>query len=268
MVIYIDILLTENFIVNLFLLLISLKILRYKYFKTIYLAAILGAVYTLVLFMNIEILVSLPFKFIVVILMLMISTKNINLIKLIKSGTTFLIVSFTLCGIAFAFSMMENYNSYFENYSINNYSIKYLLLSIMLLYIVIVRVIDYLKDRALVNNFIFDVEISNKEMAVVIKALLDTGNALREPVTNLPCIIIESDFLKEFDIKSEEEFSIPYSTIGEYGNLKGFKSREVRIRGEDKEWKDIEVIVCRCKNKLSKNNEFNALLSRGVVWLW
>ena len=124
MVIYIDILLAENFIINLFLLLISLKILRYKYFKTIYLAAILGSLYTLSLFMNSDILVSLPFKFIVVILMIMISTKNINILKLIKSGATFIILSFTLCGIAFAFSMVENYNSFFENYSINNYSIK------------------------------------------------------------------------------------------------------------------------------------------------
>lgn len=267
MVIYIDILLAENFIINLFLLLISLKILRYKYFKTIYLAAILGSLYTLSLFVNSDILVSLPFKFIVVILMIMISTKNINILKLIKSGATFIILSFTLCGIAFTFSMLENYNNFFEHYSINNYSIKYLLLSIMLLYIVIVRVIDYLKDRALVNNFIFDIEISNKESSVIIKGLLDTGNGLREPVTNLPCIIIESDFLRAFDIKSDEEFSIPYRTIGEDGDLKGFKSNKVRIRGEDKDWKDVEVIVCKCKNKLSKNNEFNALLSRGVIWL-
>lgn len=265
MVIYIDILLAENFIINLFLLLISLKILRYKYFKTIYLAAILGSLYTLSLFMNSDILVSLPFKFIVVILMIMISTKNINILKLIKSGATFIILSFTLCGIAFAFSMVENYNSFFENYSINNYSIKYLLLSLILLYIVIVRVVDYLKDRALLNNFIFDIEITNKESSLIIKGLLDTGNGLREPVTNLPCIIIESDLLKAFDIKNHEEFLIPYNTIGEEGDLKGFKYNKVRIRGENKDWKNVEVIVCICKNKLSKNNEFNALLSRGVI---
>ena len=58
---------------------------------------------------------------------------------------------------------------------------------------------------------------------------------------------------------------IPYSTIGEDGSLRGFKSKEVRIRGEDMEWKSVEVIVCKCKNKLSKDNEFNALLSRGVI---
>ncbi|MDV4151247.1 sigma-E processing peptidase SpoIIGA [Clostridium sp. AL.422] len=265
MVIYIDILLIENFIINLFLLLIALKVLGYKYYKTVYLAAILGALYTLVLFMDNKILVSLPFKLIVILLMIMISTKNTNLLKVIKSSTTFIILAFTLCGITFSFSMIENYYSFFEDYSIDNYSIKYLLLSLMSFYIVIVRVIDYLKDRTLVQNFLYDIEISNEQKSILIKGLLDTGNGLREPVTNLPCIIIEGDFLKEFNIKSDEEFSIPYSTIGEYGNLRGFKSKKVRIRGEDKEWKDVEVIVCKCKNKLSKENEFNALLSRGVV---
>lgn len=265
MIIYIDILLIENFIINLFLLLIALKILRYKYYNTVYLAAIIGALYTLVLFIDNRLLVSLPFKFIVVLVMIMISTKNINLLRIIKSSATFIILSFTLCGITFTFSMMQNYYSFFENYSINNYSIKYLLISVMLLYIVIVRVIDYLKDRSLVKNFLYDIEISNKQSSILIKGLLDTGNGLREPVTNLPCIIIECDFLKEFNMNSEEEFSIPYSTIGEDGNLKGFKSKEVRIRGEDKKWKDVEVIVCKCKNKLSKENEFNALLSRGVI---
>lgn len=265
MVIYIDILLAENFIINLFLLLVALKVLRYKYYKTVYLAAAIGALYTLVLFMDNKMLVSLPFKVIVVLLMLIISTKDIKLLKIIKSAATFIILSFTLCGITFAFSMIENYYSVFGSYSINNYSIKYLLISVMVFYIVIVRVIDYLKDRALVKKFLYDIEISNEKNSILIKGLLDTGNALREPVTNLPCIIIESDLLKEFNINSREEFSIPYSTIGENGSLRGFKSKEVRIRGEDEDWKDVEVIVCKCKNKLSKENDFNALLSRGVI---
>lgn len=265
MVIYIDILLIENFIINLFLLLITLKSLRYKYYKTVYLAAIVGSFYTLVLFMDNKILASLPFKIIVVLLMIMISTKNYKLLKNIKSTIAFIVTSFTLCGFSFAFSMIDNYYSVFSGFTINNYSIKYLLISIMGLYVVIVRVIDYLRDRALINNFIYDIEISNEKNTLFIKGLLDTGNALREPVTNLPCIIIESTFLENFNIKSNEEFSIPYRTIGEDGNLKGFKTNTVRIRGEDEEWKVVEVILCKCKNKLSKENEFNALLSRGVI---
>ena len=142
---------------------------------------------------------------------------------------------------------------------------KYLILSLLSLYIVIVRLIDYLKDRALLKSFIYDIEIYNKEKSIILKGLLDTGNGLKEPITNLPCIIVEKDFIEEFFSDRDEEFLIPYSTVGEIGNLKGVKSKEVRIRGEDSNWQDVEVIICKCKNKLSKEDEFNALLSRGVV---
>ncbi|GAA0085466.1 sigma-E processing peptidase SpoIIGA [Clostridium sp. CTA-7] len=265
MVVYIDILIIENFIVNLFLLLITMKVLRYKYSKTIYIGAIVGAFYTIALFLENSILTSLPFKIAVVLLMIVITNKSLKTINIIKASATFLIVSFTLCGICFAFSMMDNQYSVFRVFEIRNYSIKYLIISIMILYIVIVRVVDYLRERALIKNFIYEIEISHEKNTLFLKGLLDTGNALREPVTNLPCIIIENNFLNGFNLPSDEEFYIPYSTIGEEGNLKGFKSERVRIRGEDKEWKTVEVIICSCKNKLSKENEFNALLSRGVI---
>ncbi|EOR27365.1 MULTISPECIES: sigma-E processing peptidase SpoIIGA [Clostridium] len=265
MVVYIDILIIENFFVNLFLLLVTMKVLRYKYGKSIYFAAIVGAFYTVVLFLQSSILTSLPIKLLVVLLMNLISTKSFKLQNLIKSSVTFIIISFTLCGFCFAFSIMDNQYSIFKSFEINNYSIKYLLISIMILYIVVVRITDYLRERALIKNFIYEIEIFDEKNTLSIKGLLDTGNALREPVTNLPCIIIENDLLSGLKVPSNELFYIPYSTIGEEGNLKGFKSEKVRIKGEGKEWKTVEVIICSCKNKLSKENEFNALLSRGVI---
>jgi len=69
MVVYIDILIIENFFVNLFLLLVTMKALRYKYGKSIYFAAIVGAFYTVVLFLQSSILTSLPIKLLVVLLM-------------------------------------------------------------------------------------------------------------------------------------------------------------------------------------------------------
>ena len=265
MIVYVDIILIENFIVNLFLLLIAFKVLRYRYYKSIYLSAIIGSLYTLVLFYDNKVLVSIPFKIMVAILMIIISLKSINVLKTIKSVLSFIISSFILCGLTFSFSFLENYYSIFNSYSINNYSLKYLIIALMCFYIVSLRVADYIKDRAKVSNFIYDIEVSNEKKTIFIKGLLDTGNALTEPVTNLPCIIAEKDFLEEFSIKNSEEFTIPFKTIGEEGNLKGFKIKDVKIRGADMEWKIVDVVICRCKNKLSKENEFNALLSRGVI---
>lgn len=255
----------ENFIINLFLLMVTMKLFKYKYYKTIYIAALIGAIYTLVLFTEYKFLTSLPFKLLVVLVMISITMKSLDFLKLLKSSIGFVVSSLTLCGLAFSFSIIGESKYNFSYFAINNYSIKYIIISIMIFYIFIIRLIDYLKDRALIKNFIYEIEISNNDKKFLIKGLLDTGNGLREPVTNLPCIIIENTFIKEDIINGKEEFLIPYNTVKEDGNMKGFKSDKVRIKGYDNVWKDVEVILCICENKLSRENEFNALLSRGVI---
>ena len=137
MVVYIDILIIENFIVNLFLLLITMKVLRYKYSKTIYIGAIVGAFYTIALFLENSILTSLPFKLTVVLLMIVITNKSLKIMNIIKASVTFLIVSFTLCGVCFAFSMMDNQYSVFRVFEIRNYSIKYLIIDIKDIYLIL-----------------------------------------------------------------------------------------------------------------------------------
>lgn len=38
------------------------------------------------------------------------------------------------------------------------------------------------------------------------------------------------------------------------------------IRNEDSNsWTKISAIICRCERKLSKEDEFHALLSRGII---
>lgn len=265
MIIYIDVIMLENFIINLFLLMVTMKLFKYKYYKTIYIAALVGAMYTLVLFTEYKFLTSFSFKLIMVLVMISITMKSLEFFKVIKASIGFVVSSFTLCGLAFSFSIAGESKYNFNYFAINNYSIKYIIISIMIFYIFIIRMIDYLKDRALIKNFIYDIEILSDDKKVLIRGLLDTGNGLREPVTNLPCIIIENNFIKEDTIKRKEEFLIPYNTVKEDGSLKGFKSDKVRVKGSDNIWRDVEVILCLCENKLSKENEFNALLSRGVI---
>ena len=63
MEIYIDIYLLENIIINLFLLLLTFRLLRFDYKKrNVYLAALLGAIYGLVIFCNVKIFSSVGVK--------------------------------------------------------------------------------------------------------------------------------------------------------------------------------------------------------------
>ena len=174
-------------------------------------------------------------------------------------------LAFMLGGVCFAAVQMQNPYILGKSFVIQNNSIKYLILIISFAFIFITRIVDLIKERAVVKNFLYDIYIKEGQKSVLIKGFLDTGNELREPVTNLPCIILESNYFNEFDIEEDKEFIIKYNTINEFGEIKGFKGN-IMIRNDDKDnWKTISAIICKCEKKLSKENEFHALLSRGII---
>ncbi|MBU3135606.1 sigma-E processing peptidase SpoIIGA [Clostridium gasigenes] len=265
MVVYIDVLLFENFVVNLFLLLLTFKLLRFSYKKRIYLSAILGSIYTLALFLEWPFGTSFIAKILVAVLMIIIAIEKRKISNILKCVGCFFILSFTLCGVCFSFALMQNKYGIMQKFEMNNYSIKYILISIMILYIVIVRAYEYLRGRIIVKSLIYDIEISVNKNIFYIKGFLDTGNDLREPVTNLPCIIVEDGYLNEVQLPEKEYFNISYSTIGDSGKIKGFKGEKIRIKSQDEDWRTVDAIICSCTNKLSKENDFNALLSRGII---
>ena len=63
-----------------------------------------------------------------------------------------------------------------------------------------------------------------------------------------------------------ESFIINFKTISENGKISGYKAEQIRIRQDgDKDWMEISAIVCITKNQLSLENEYQALLSRGII---
>ena len=86
--------------------------------------------------------------------------------------------------------------------------LKYIVLSVAIVFIFINRIVDLLKDRALVKNFLYDIYITEGTRTVLVKGFLDTGNELREPVTNLPCVIVENNYFNQFDIPDDKKFII------------------------------------------------------------
>ena len=166
MKIYIDVLILENFIVNLFLLLLTMKLIHHKCKTNIMIfSSFLGSIYTVVLLIpELKIFSYFPFQIIMAIIMVWITYGKTSIINLLKTTTIFLMVSFTLSGICFLFSLKENIYILGEKFSIAKYSIKYVILSFMILFIVIDRISYYIKEQNFVNNYIFSVEcyIENK----------------------------------------------------------------------------------------------------------
>ncbi|PRR81653.1 sigma-E processing peptidase SpoIIGA [Clostridium vincentii] len=267
MEIYLDIILLENFIVDMFLLSVTFSILRCNVEnKKVIVASLLGALYTIVMiFPAFNILSAFPFALLVAYLMMLIILGRHRYIFALKATGVFLLSSITLSGICFVFSSMENKYSFTKGFTISNYSLKYFVISIMILYILYNRAISYFRERAIIGNYTYDIEITIKNVKYIIKGFLDTGNELREPVTNLPCIIVEKNLFSNYEVEDDKAYYINYSSIGYKGKLKGFKVDKVRIKSEGQEFREVNALICHCDDILSRDKDFNALLSRGVI---
>ncbi|MDO5038129.1 sigma-E processing peptidase SpoIIGA [Clostridium sp.] len=265
--IYIDILLIENFLVNLFLLLTTYKIIREKYsFKMCLLSAILGSLYTLTMVIEeISFLSNNIIQIIVAIVIAYIPLNNKRFIKSLKSGIVFIVSSCVLSGICFKIAIMTNEYSIKNGIMINNFKIKYLILSLSILCITLERITTYIREKNIINNFYYDVEFSVENKNLKIKGFLDSGNELREPITNLPCILVEEVYLNEINLENYGLYHIPYSAIGYDGVLKGFRVDNMKLKKSGQTFKVVDAILCPCKDNLSRENDFNALIPRGVI---
>lgn len=117
-----------------------------------------------------------------------------------------------------------------------------------------------------------------------VKAMVDTGNLLKDPITNSPVIIIEKNSLNNIlpkeildntqkIINGEYEFSdeyfkyaskfrvLPFSSLGKQnGMLLGFKVDKMEAEINDEEIIRDDVIVGIYDNKLSNKKDYECLI--------
>ncbi|MGL4730468.1 MAG: sigma-E processing peptidase SpoIIGA [Clostridium sp.] len=261
MVLYLDQLILENFLVNLFLLLITFQTVR-KRCSLIRqsIAAFIGSLYVIVMvFPSLNFLNNRIVSVFIAFLMIFICFKNKELY--IKGTLIYIGYSMALAGITFYLSINEpRINSY-----VFQFNYKKILLAVMILYIVIDRIVIYIKDKKIMTQYVYEVSVFIKGKNIKFKGFLDTGNELREPITNLPVIVVQKEVLEGVDIDDYTKYSISYSVVdGSNGRLKGFKPDKVLIGNSDK--KNLqEVILAYCDNQLSYGQDYNALLPRGIL---
>ncbi len=265
MVIYLDVLLFENLIVNLFLLHVTARTVRIKVkFRYMLFAATIGSMYVMtLLYPKLRVFSTVPFKIVVAMIIILLTFRKINVLFNLKALAIFILYSMLLAGICIFIQFNQGYNIQYS--AIINFSYKKLMVSLMIIYMLIERIIVYIKDRKNLSLLIYSVDIILKDSKKNVKAFLDTGNELREPATNLPVIIVEKSIFYDVNLSSYDIFYIPYKVVnGQGGSLQGFKPECVKI-SEGKNSVDKEVIVAFCEGHLSDINDYQALLSRGVI---
>lgn len=256
MVIYIDLLILENFIVNCFLLKITANTVRVKVkWRLLVLAGFIGSLYVIILlYPAVAFLKILPVKMLIAFIMIFITFNIRDIGFIFKTSLVFIIYSMVLSGVC----------TFFQYSNLTGFTYKKLFLSIILVYIIIDRLVVYIKERKAVTELIYKIDIIFNTSSISVNGFLDTGNELREPVTNMPVILVNSEILKDLNTEAFLELYIPYRVFnGETGNLKAFKPDYINVHMGDRIIKR-EAFIAVSNEKFTSTMEYQALLSRGI----
>ena len=290
MTIYLDIIFLENFILNLIILYavgIETKT-QMKHIKII-LASIIGSFYAIVTYIiKNGFINSIIMKFILSIIMIYISFETKNYKELLKKTVFFYFTSFAFGGGALAVIYMVNAKkiSIENGIILGKYTLFTIAIGVTLAFIVTIISFKLIKNKISKKDLIRNITIKINNKYIKVKAMIDTGNLLKEPITNVPVIVVEDKLFKNTideeildnienilggDLSNISETIknkyiskmrvIPFTSIGkQHGMLLGIKAQEVIIEENNETRKLNKVIIGLYNRKLNKKNEYQALI--------
>lgn len=295
MTIYIDIVLIENVIMN-YIILLATGIIakeKIKHIKLI-LASLLGAIYTLIAYVNIlEIYTNFALKILLSILIVYIAYNPQNVNKMWKMLLLFYLTSFAFGGAAFALIyIVKPQDILMKNgLFLGTYPLKTIILGTAIAFGIIITAFSIVKSKITKKDIIYDIEIKMNNKLIKTKALVDTGNMLKEPISNMPVVVIEKvllyncipkeilnnlesimggDFEKVPDRIQKEYISklklIPFASLGKSnGMLIGIKPEYLKIIKKDETIEEKNIILGIYQQSLTKKGEYQALMGMEFI---
>lgn len=289
MTVYIDVVLIENISMNYIILLASSLIGNRKvHFFKVFMASFIGGLYSIVNYIiDISWFTNIIFKIFISAIMIKIAFNNRNFKSFFKQLMLFYLVSLTFGGAAFMLLFFVNPSGIiFENgHLVGTYPIKIAILGGIVGFSIISIVSNIL--RKVITEQICEIEICYQGKLVKVKTFIDSGNLLKEPISQADVVVVEKDSLKTIIESSFLESSvnilkanlissgtdmiknkikiIPFSSLGnENGMLVGFKPDYIKIYND--ETKIItNVIVGIYNGKLTKTNLYTSLIGLNIL---
>ena len=295
MELYLDIFILENTLLNLFVIILTSMITFHKVpFLRKLLGAVMGTIFALVIIsFSPQLMESFTVKLVVSGILVLCVYYPLNFLEYFRTFSIFCLSAIIVAGTMF-FLMAASGSDFLIMDGIcivNGGMTPPIIFSTLLLSLILVKVLFKLKKvHAIKERLLVQLVISVNDKNVSIPALIDTGNLLCDPLTNLPVIIAEHKALKDilpdeiselvYSLKKFDSFElskssqnegwikrlrlIPFSSLGNESDLLiGFRPDLVEI-GDDKR-RATNVIVGIYKNTLSKSMEFQALLGPQLI---
>lgn len=294
--VYGDIIFVENFLMNYLILFSTAKLTRISYKKiNMIIASVAGAIYAVFYYLpGFEYLYTWLLKIIFSLFIIAVAFNPYTIKEFGRIILVFYIISLIFGGAAFGVYYLVNgvRFSYKGIFYMENFPAKLLFLSIICSYIIVKFSWGYIISRIRREKILLDIAILKDNKRICLVALVDTGNSLTDPITNLPVIIAEYEAIKEllpeeiqmiFEHNKENNLNaiasalsrsdwmtkfrfIPFKSLGtENGMLIGFKPDAVSI--EDKKVRNCvkDIIIAIYNKRLSKDGEYSALLHPEIL---
>lgn len=241
MKIYLDLIFLINYAYD-FLILLSVSILlkRIVSLKRIFIASLIGSLSIITLFVSLDgiflLLLKLVLSFIMVLVTFGKSGYFTNLfyfyiITIILGGSTYLIDG-------------------------DNTTVNIILMFLIGPIIVFLYILNNKKIKLELST-IYDVILIDSDNTIKLRGMLDTGNNIKCPITNLPVIMV-SNSLK---FREDNLFLVPYQTIDNQGLLHCYRIDGVVING-----RQVKCLISKTSN-IDKNEVLlNNLMRETIEW--
>lgn len=260
-VIYIDVLIFTNTIINYCILIITKKFLHIEANTIrIIISSLICSFFSLTVFMKEQVtVISFIIKLVCATVMCLVAFKYISFLSLIKNIVITYIVSIFFCGaMIFIYSTFKpnkmaiiNDNIYFN---VKPVSLIVISIAVYYLCILIQRLFGENLSNTIVNLKII---IDNNEFSCIGK--IDTGCTVTEPFSNSPVIITESSILNTETLRKCNRI-IPYNALGISSTIPGIKADQVFI---DKCPIDKEIYVGVYQNEIDKT--IKAIINSNIL---
>ena len=292
MTIYLDVVFIENICMNSIILFATglvtktkCKIIRNLISSTIGAVYVIGAYIT-----NNELYTNSIIKIGLSITMVYIAFYPNNIKSAFKYIVIFYLTSFVFGGCAFALLYyIKPQNIFYNNSGLlsGTYPIKIAFLGAMIGLIILSISFKLIKNRLKKSEMFCNVEIEYNEKITKIRAIIDSGNLLKDPITGSSVIVVERKKLVEmidnkildnleniisgeYEIIDEEYISkfrlIPFSSLGKQnGMLLGFKPDVLRIDFDDAQRKIDKVIIAIYDKDITKNDEYSGIVGLEIL---
>lgn len=259
-VIYADILVAVNFIVNYLLLRAVSTFFSVNHSTLRFLVSSLsGGIFSLIIFIeNIPLILNLIIKLAFLSLMVFVAFNTRKLKDFVRYSAAFFICNFSFAGMMLGIKLLFSSEEILMKNGVIYFDVNFitLIISAIICYFIISLISRLISNRA-VNKLIYEVELFYENKSVNAKALLDTGNTLKELFSGKPVIVAEKSTAFKIipdkcDISKLKNFRlIPFSTISSSGALPAFLLEKVK--------------VIDCGKKVEINNVYLAVSDKKIV---